>query len=212
MTPEQKLKLIRDLIIQNLTFYDAPVNEMKVKMFAAELQDLDLQAIDLTLSDFRKEKGRRLMPMPSDIRDKIRPVSVSDESIAIEATTRIVTAISKYGHTNHEAAKNFIGQLGWEVVKRQGGWNEVCQTDMVGVFQSQSVKIAKSVLEQSRAGMLDHPPELPVSRHAAGPPWRERVGVGPAVAPQDQKRLTEPARGPIPLSDLLGQIKKESQS
>lgn len=173
MTRDEKLKLIRDFVIQNLTFYDAPVNEVKVKMFAAELVDLDLQSISVAFATFRQEKGRRMMPMPADIRDRVKPLAVSDDALAIEAVARIVQGLSKFGGYRGEEAKTFVGELGWEVVKRQGGWTELCSSvgvdNPIGVFQSQAVKIAKAVLEQSRAGTLGDAPELPQHRIAADP-------------------------------------------
>lgn len=173
MSQEDKLKALRALVIQNLTFYDAPVNEVKVKMFAVELQDLDVVRVSQALAAFRQEKGRRMMPMPSDIRDKIKPLSLSDDTLAIEAVARIVQSLSRFGGYRGEDAKAYIGELGWEVVKRQGGWTELCTNvgvdSPVGVFQAQAIKIAKAVLEQSRAGTLGAPPELPQQRIAADP-------------------------------------------
>lgn len=173
MTEEDKLKTLKKLVVQNLTFYDAPINEVKVQMFAAELKDLDLGAVISVFASFRQEKGRRLMPMPSDIRDRIKPLSLSDDTLAIEAVARIVQSLSRFGGYRSEDAKAFIGELGWEVVKRQGGWTELCTNvgvdSPIGVFQAQAIKIAKAVLEQSRAGTLGAPPELPQQRIAADP-------------------------------------------
>lgn len=171
---EEKLKTLRGIVIQNLTFYDAPVNEIKVKMFATELADLEVNAVAWAFARFRQEKGRRQMPMPADIRDKIEPSAVSDDAIAIEAVARIVESLSRFGGYRHQDARAYIGELGWEVVKRQGGWTQLC-TEVgadtpIGVFQAQAIKIAKSVLEHSRAGTLGEAPQLPRARIASDQP------------------------------------------
>lgn len=193
MKPEEKLKLIRDLVIQNLMYYDAPIAEVKVKLFAADLADLELADLERALVNFRREPGRRMMPMPSDIRHKIKPVLVSDEALCIEAVARIVQALSSYGPYRHDDAKNHIGQLGWEIVLRQGGWQEVCTSvgveNPIGVFQSQAVKIGKSILEQSRAGTLGTAPAIPHQPHTISPP---RLDHGPSKG----------SGGPEPLKQL----------
>jgi hypothetical protein len=164
----EHLKKLNKLVLENLVFYDAPVNEQKVKMFAAELADLPIERLAQAFAAFRQEKGRRQMPMPADLRARVQPTSVSDESIAIEAVSRVVTAISKFGPYRQADAKEYVGELGWAVVHRQGGWQEVCQVEIVGVFQSQALKVARAVLEQSRAGLLDRAPELPEGPDKAG--------------------------------------------
>jgi hypothetical protein len=156
-----KLKAITQMVIENLVFYDAPVNEVKVKMFAHELKDQDLEKIAAAFSTFRNEKGRRQMPMPADVKAKMN-VNVSDDSLAIDAASRIVTAISRFGYTNTNDAKTYIGELGWRAVSQQGGWSAVCQSDSpIGVLQAQLIKLIKALLEKAHAGTLDSPPEIP---------------------------------------------------
>ncbi len=126
MTPEQKLKLIRDIVIENLTFYDAPINEIKVKMYAKDLSNLELENIQRAFSAFRLEKGRRMMPMPADIASFLSPTADSKD-LARETALRIRHAVSKYGWSNSRDAQIYIGDTGWSVVERIGGWQHICE-------------------------------------------------------------------------------------
>jgi hypothetical protein len=53
------------------------------------------------------------------------PVSLEDDSQ--EIASKIINAVSKYGWNNYEDAKTYIGERGFDVVKRFGGWQYVCQ-------------------------------------------------------------------------------------
>lgn len=65
------------------------------------------------------------MPTPQSIIDKInkRPSRVSE---ANEISGRIMQAIPDFGYTRGSEAREFIGELGWMVVKRFGGWSSLC--------------------------------------------------------------------------------------
>lgn len=69
MSDEGKLK---SMILENAAFYDAPMNELKMKLYAAELLDCVIEEVATAFAFFRREKGRRNMPMPADIRELIR--------------------------------------------------------------------------------------------------------------------------------------------
>lgn len=67
------MKELYNLILQNAAFYDGPINEVKLKMFAEELKDLPLSDVDRAYAHFRREPGRRFLPMPADVRNFLRP-------------------------------------------------------------------------------------------------------------------------------------------
>lgn len=144
----ERLKKIRSLVIENLTYYDAPINEMKVKMFAKELDDsgLMIEKIANAFRSFRLESGRRLMPMPSDIIAKANP-KADHESLALDSAARIIQAVSKYGYPNPEHAKNFIGELGWHAVQRFGGWQYICENLGVKINQQTLFAQARDLLK-----------------------------------------------------------------
>lgn len=148
-------RIVKETVIENLVYYDAAVSEARVRMFAAELADLDPVAVRRAFAEFRRERGRRQMPMPADVRARIAPADVSHRALATEAAARVLTAISSYGPWQVDRARSYVGELGWAVVTAQGGWSEVCRTTgedtPVGVAQAQWTRLAEALLETGRA-------------------------------------------------------------
>jgi hypothetical protein len=142
------MKKLYDLILQNAGFYDAPMSESKLKLFASELAAIPLQELEKAFSIFRNEPGRRLLPMPADIKKILSAGEMSGDYIAIEAASKIVEAMSKFGWTNPEKAKEFMGAIAWEVVKREGGWAALCErtnNDDLPILRAQLRELAKVV-------------------------------------------------------------------
>lgn len=62
------------------------------------------------------------IPIPDELK--------TPESTVTEISTKIQTAITRWGYTGGDGAvQRYLGRLGWEVVKRSGGWYNLCQTD-----------------------------------------------------------------------------------
>ncbi len=53
----------------------------------------------------------------------------SDEEIGQEISSRLESAISRFGYTSPDSAKEYLGQLGWKLVENLGGWVRVCSID-----------------------------------------------------------------------------------
>lgn len=68
-------------------------------------------------------------PAPAIIKKLCMGVTKDFAEIGQEVATVIENCISKHGYPNADAAEKEIGELGWEVVKRCGGWVEVCNTE-----------------------------------------------------------------------------------
>lgn len=54
------------LLIEDAAFYDAQMNEIKLKQFADALKDVSPIELGLAIKHFRMQPGRRTMPMPAD--------------------------------------------------------------------------------------------------------------------------------------------------
>jgi hypothetical protein len=91
--------------------------------------------------------------------------TASNETVANDAASRIFQAISKFGWTNPDGAREFVGELGWAVVRRFGGWQYVCENHgnelNVTTFHAQARELAKSQMELARLGLSETPPALP---------------------------------------------------
>lgn len=104
------------------------------------------------------------MPTPRQIIDAIEQ-KPSKNSEAIEVVGRIFQAIERVGYANSERAREYIGELGWQVVKRFGGWSYI--TSQMGVeldpstSRAQMREAALSIMEISEHRSIDVPPALP---------------------------------------------------
>lgn len=156
-------QVLKSLLIQDAAYWDAPMNEVKIRAWAEQLQGLDPDQVHAAMKHFRDEKGRREMPKPADIKAFLNP-TVSDDGLAREAAARVIEAISRFGYMRGAEAKEWIGELGWSVVKVYG-WEYICENCGVGLqvgqLTAQIRDLAKSHLEMARAGKLNQAPELP---------------------------------------------------
>lgn len=68
-------------------------------------------------------------PPPAAIIRFCRGIDKTDEEIGQEVSSRIEGAITRFGYSNPERAKEFIGNIGWEVVRQCGGWSRLCEIE-----------------------------------------------------------------------------------
>lgn len=68
-------------------------------------------------------------PTPSMIKRLCQGTSRTDEEIGQEVSSRIEGAISKFGYTSPDKAKEYVGEIGWVVVQQCGGWESICEVD-----------------------------------------------------------------------------------
>ncbi len=110
-------------------------------------------------------------PTVGDIKDAMGMRPASDESLAAEAATRILGAISKYGSQQYGSGRDcfavqqaFIGEIGWHVVNISGGWQFICDsTDNENMLtaKAQWRGMALAAVQSAKRGTLDLAPALP---------------------------------------------------
>lgn len=77
------------------------------------------------------------------------------DSLAKELSARLREAISRFGEPNGEAAKEWLGDLGWQMVKLCGGWYSLCGSrsyEELGVVLAQGREAMKSVIARGLRG------------------------------------------------------------
>jgi hypothetical protein len=144
-------------------YYGQNISDEVISLYAHHLADEPFDAVYAALRELNREKNRRTLPLPADVFAKLNPENTSLESARI-AANNIIAAIPKFGHTNPTRAKEFIGDLGWLVVERMGGWHLVCQESDVSTIQirlAQMRDLAESLHQQSKNGTLKLRPSLP---------------------------------------------------
>lgn len=104
-----------------------------------------------------------LIPAIRTIREKIKPEPTAKDD-ALDASHRVWEAIGKFGYSRQAEAREFIGELGWLVVEREGGWPAICEHSDVRhqtALKSQWRELAISLSARAKAGTLTLPPSLP---------------------------------------------------
>lgn len=143
--------------------YGKDFSKMTLKISLDSVNDLNFQDVINFLSEWPKTTKSQRAPFPSEIRENILK-KASVDSIANESATRIRLAIKKYGWPDPENARNYIGEIGWSVVERCGGWEYVCENHGVDLnpltFHAQARDIAKAIIDLNSTGNLNNTPML----------------------------------------------------
>lgn len=163
------MKQLKTMLLEEAAFYDAQMNEIKLRMYAEQLSAISITDVDRAMRYYRSQPGRRQMPMPADLIARIKQPD-DDDSASRDVAARIVGSVRKHGYTQSEDAREYIGPVGWEVVRRLGGWTAVCQSMHdrdIPTLTAQYRDLAKSVIQRARAGLGDTPPALPEPAHAS---------------------------------------------
>lgn len=161
MSPK-KIEII-GMIVALSAYYQQEFKDNVIAMYAEDLEDLDLESLRREFHAYRRDPKNTRFPLPAQIRARISPTQ-TDEGEAHEAAARIAQAISKFGWVNPEPARKFIGELGWLVVARDGGWRTVCETldrDNIGILKSQWKALALTLHGRAKAGVIEEAPALP---------------------------------------------------
>lgn len=154
---------IAAIVIALAEYYREPLSEMQLAMYVEDLLELDADQLVAAVIAYRRDPKNDRFPLPARLRSMVLP-SENLEADGREAASRIATAVSRIGPYQTDHAREFIGTLGWEVVRRQGGWEETCKAltyDNATTMQAQWRELAIAVGRRSRIGLLDTPPELP---------------------------------------------------
>lgn len=113
--------------------------------------------------DYTTNIHNKYFPYPAMLMPLLRKTQSSD-GVANEVASRIRSAISKFGWPSPAEARAYIGELGWEVVKRSGGWQNLCENLGVTLqpltYHAQARDLAKSIHEQAALGVYDQPIQI----------------------------------------------------
>lgn len=119
------MKELMKLLSMTAGYYGKEFPDYILKMYAADLADIPLGQLKNAFDVYRRNSKNRTFPIPAQIREIIFPEE-SENLEAVNSSNKIWNAIGKFGWSNPEEAKSFLGEL-WELVKFQGGWKNLCQ-------------------------------------------------------------------------------------
>lgn len=187
-TQDQKNRLT-EAITTMCAFYGKDLPDVAFKMYAKLLMD---HPYELVMGAFQKcinDPTVRAMPAPAQLIALVKPL-ITEKDEARDVATILFRACRKHGdfwsagvsingrlvfdgendyyNTFQEAATVVVGELGFEVIRRMGGWGAVYgmyNTTPDGVFMAQIRDLAETVSKKSASGTLREPPKLPKSIH-----------------------------------------------
>lgn len=138
------------------------LNQSTVDILLRAVEDLPQQEVLNILNKWPETDTN--FPLPAHIRAKIFPVKNEGDDI-LESVNRALTAVSRFGYCNSEDAKNYIGELGWEIVTGMGGWYHICEIlgreTPEGVMRKQMLDYGQTVWKRVKLGEHNEPPRLP---------------------------------------------------
>lgn len=163
MTPEEKAQLAKILPVRaelaGKTFSTPAIIQM-----VEDMSDLNFFEVMSVLKNWGRTE--KTFPYPSDIREKVLPEINADDD-AVDCANLIISAIGSCGYTNPGRAREKIGELGWAVVDRMGGWKHLCETlslENETTYRAQIRSYVLTVRKRALRDELDEVPALPTSR------------------------------------------------
>lgn len=162
MNKDERSKIIKSLIGLSELF-NRQLSKESLGMMANMLDDLEFEKVINAIHQYSMDGKNKTFPLPGQIRDLINP-SINDDQLAVDVSTRLVHAMSKFGWTNESAAKEFMGPIAWMIVEREGGWRSICERisdDDLGTFKAQTREMAKVFIIRHRNGSLGISPSFP---------------------------------------------------
>ncbi len=168
--------------------FGVDLSKAALTMLVNAVSDLNPDAVLRALDEWVKTAKQRRAPMPAEIRELCTP-QISPDAQAREAAARIPDAIKRHGYNWPDRAREYIGELGWSVVQRFGGWEHVCQyhgtPEMnAQTFYAQARDLARSHIELAATGTLGQAPALPMPRN--NQPGLQRMGDYMGLVPRPE--------------------------
>lgn len=135
MSPNELIELKKGIVYM-AAYYGRDLKDGVVQMMASDLEDLPYKEVAAAYQAYRRNPKNKTMPMPAEIRGMIQPI-VNHDAKARDVASRIPHAITRFGHSNPEEARAYIGEVGWDIVQSSGGWSYLCQNHGVNIDPGQ---------------------------------------------------------------------------
>ncbi len=151
-----KFKTVKEAIILTANYYNRTLSEVVLAMYCEDLAETPSEKVVAAYHAWRKNPANTYFPLPSQILGMINP-QIDENHVAREIAARINGAAVKFGYTNPEKAREFIGEIGWAIIDRRGGWNYLCSnlgtTIDPTTFEAQIREQAKATVKYGDDGM-----------------------------------------------------------
>lgn len=145
MTPHE-IAALKKRILAASVYYGRQFTTDVIDMYVEFLSDLSMEDVMNAIKAYCMNGKNKFMFNAAQLREIINP-EPSPDDVSREIASRITQAVTQYGYCNTSHAREYIGEIGWEVVQRKGGWNHICQNLGVSidptVFEAQCRELSK---------------------------------------------------------------------
>lgn len=159
---QQEINQLKGLMVMYAGYYRQQFSDATFEMYAEDLSNLDFHQVTGALLAYRKNPKNKTFPLPAVIIEMLNP-TLDDTAVAQETVSRICQAITNIGRYRTDEAKEHLGELAWQVVRANGGWSMLCESDFMTNTnaKSQAREYAKAIMDLSRKGKLGEAFALP---------------------------------------------------
>jgi hypothetical protein len=143
-------------------YYDKRLTPEQLEMYSQDLSVLSPEELRDAILKYRADGRNDRFPLPAKLISIIRPVE-TELDLGNDVASRIIGAVSRFGSYRGAEARAYIGEIGWECVKRFGGWVTICSelTDdtKTSIF-AQLRGLAQTVAKKGANGTLEVAPDF----------------------------------------------------
>lgn len=162
MTQNERKEVANTLLYLS-EIYSKEFSKQAFTFMLDSIEHLPAEKILLALKKYVRDPSSKFFPMPGQIIAMVED-KPNDRDVAVNVVNRIIEAQSKHGWNNPEKAREHVGEIGWLVVKANGGWQQMCEStsnDDLTIHRAQWRDSAMSIMAQARQGTLNQAPALP---------------------------------------------------
>jgi hypothetical protein len=181
MTAEE-LKQLKHTIVAHAAYYQKPITEQALELMVEDLKDLPLAELLDAFRVYRNNPRNRSTPLPADLRAIVHPKSnqlEDDMDAARDVASRIIEAVARCGAYNAAGAERMVGEIGWAVINRYGGWSSLCtELNNLPMYFAQLRDLSLSLVRRHRNGELHTLPGFDKAKELDTPRNANMIQIG----------------------------------
>ena len=156
LTQNERNSLAQQLLNLSVFYGKFDLTKEQISTYISVLENhfkKDFNVLTGALENYSKDSKNKFFPAPANLTQYINP-ETSPDAQANEIASKIRQAISEIGYVSPTRAHLFIGDIGWQVVQRSGGWQYLCENHGASLspltFYAQSRDTAKAIIENEK--------------------------------------------------------------
>lgn len=142
------------------SLYDKELTKDAIKLYVSILNQVSYPEIKKAVQLWVADSSNKRFPLPAELLSMVRN---TDEEIAQETAAKVKVAVNKYGACYPEMlarAKNYIGEIGWQLVEEEGGWHHLTTASInLEIAEHSWKKKIKLILKNNKIGNINKSPK-----------------------------------------------------